>query len=227
MMNVGKEGGVDFKNGKKPMRLIKQLVKWANRSDALVLDFFAGSGTTAHAVASLNRDDGGSRRFLLIQLPEPVSGPGGGLVSDLTIERLCNVLEDFPEVEGLKSYRLVGSAFRGPESTSTGELFDLSERTLSEEDRSYDEIAAEILLAEGVPLGTPWLRSDSGEGSVVVAANVAVSVSTLMSDEIVDEVLSLGRPVAVFLEDAFVGNDGTRVNAFSRARELGITMKTV
>ena len=65
MMNVGKEGSVDFKNGKKPLRLIKQLLTWANRPSAVILDFFAGSGTTGHAVLDLNKEDGGHRQFIL------------------------------------------------------------------------------------------------------------------------------------------------------------------
>lgn len=65
MMNVGKEGGTKFKNGKKPKRLIAQLVKWANRPNGIVFDFFAGSGTTGHAVLDLNKEDGGHRQFIL------------------------------------------------------------------------------------------------------------------------------------------------------------------
>ncbi len=65
MMNVSKESHIDFKNGKKPKRLIKQLFKWANRPDGLFLDFFAGSGTTGHAVLELNAEDGGNRKFIL------------------------------------------------------------------------------------------------------------------------------------------------------------------
>ncbi|WP_426311277.1 DNA methyltransferase [Cellulosimicrobium sp. E-16] len=67
MGHVSNEGGVGFANGKKPVRLIKQLVKWANNSpDAVILDFFAGSGTTAHAVAAMNAEDGGSRRSIIV-----------------------------------------------------------------------------------------------------------------------------------------------------------------
>jgi len=59
----------------KPTALIKRLIEIAtsNQKDALVLDFFAGSGTTGHAVASQNAADGGTRRFVLVQLPEPLS----------------------------------------------------------------------------------------------------------------------------------------------------------
>lgn len=67
MGNVAKEGGVAFSNGKKPVRLIKQLIRWANNSpDALVLDFFGGSGTTAHAVMMMNVEDNGRRRAVLV-----------------------------------------------------------------------------------------------------------------------------------------------------------------
>jgi adenine-specific DNA-methyltransferase len=67
MAHVGNEGKVKFNNGKKPVRLIKQLVRWANnKPDALVLDFFGGSGTTAHAVMEMNAEDDGHRRAVVV-----------------------------------------------------------------------------------------------------------------------------------------------------------------
>lgn len=70
MGNVSKEGDIDFKNGKKPIRLIKQIVKMVCDPDSLILDFFSGSATTAHAVMQLNAEDGGNRKFIMVQLPE-------------------------------------------------------------------------------------------------------------------------------------------------------------
>lgn len=71
MMNVAKEGGVEYKNGKKPVRLIYQLAKWIGvRENDIVLDFFAGSATTAHAVLELNAQDGGHRKYIMVQLNE-------------------------------------------------------------------------------------------------------------------------------------------------------------
>lgn len=67
MGNVSKEGGIAFSNGKKPIRLVKQLIRWANNSsDAVILDFFGGSGTTAHAVMAMNAEDQGRRRSILV-----------------------------------------------------------------------------------------------------------------------------------------------------------------
>lgn len=67
MGNVHNEGKINFANGKKPTRLIRQLIRWANnRPDTVTLDFFGGSGTTSHAVAQMNAADGGNRRSILV-----------------------------------------------------------------------------------------------------------------------------------------------------------------
>ncbi len=70
MGNVSKEGGIEFPNGKKPIRLIKQLIKMCCCKDDIILDFFSGSATTAHAVMKLNSEDGGNRKFIMVQIPE-------------------------------------------------------------------------------------------------------------------------------------------------------------
>ncbi|UQS81813.1 site-specific DNA-methyltransferase [Bombilactobacillus folatiphilus] len=70
MGNISKEGGVQFSNGKKPVRLIYQLLKMLGNTNSIVLDFFAGSATTADAVMQLNAEDGGHRKFIMVQLPE-------------------------------------------------------------------------------------------------------------------------------------------------------------
>jgi len=58
-------------DGPKPLRLLKRLLLLANlEDDSVVLDFFAGSGTTAHAVMQMNKEDGGHRKFICVQLPE-------------------------------------------------------------------------------------------------------------------------------------------------------------
>ena len=54
----------------KPVEIIKQLISQVSNADDIILDFFSGSATTAHAVMQLNAEDGGNRRFILVQLPE-------------------------------------------------------------------------------------------------------------------------------------------------------------
>ena len=72
MGNVSKEGDMIYANGKKPVRLIKQLCSMVTKDNDIVLDFFGGSCTTAHAVLQLNAEDGETRRFIMVQLPSDI-----------------------------------------------------------------------------------------------------------------------------------------------------------
>lgn len=90
--NLDKEGGVSFKSGKKPLRLIKQLIdSVCTKKDAVILDFFAGSGTTGHAVLDLNQD-GGHRTFLLCQIDEKTDDCPNGIPYDVTTKRLKRIM---------------------------------------------------------------------------------------------------------------------------------------
>jgi adenine-specific DNA-methyltransferase len=74
----------------KPTKLVHRMIQLAASADEaiVVLDFFAGSGTTGHAVYELNLQDGGSRRFILVQLQEPTDKEGYPTIADITKERL-------------------------------------------------------------------------------------------------------------------------------------------
>ena len=65
------QGDVPFKNGKKPLKLLDRIINMACQDEDIILDFFSGSATTAHAVMQLNAEDGGNRKFIMVQLPEP------------------------------------------------------------------------------------------------------------------------------------------------------------
>ncbi|MEN9391140.1 MAG: hypothetical protein RL017_437, partial [Pseudomonadota bacterium] len=70
---IAKEGGVIFKNGKKPLQLLKRCINMANTyPNDIILDFFAGSGTTGDAVMQLNAEDGGNRKFILVQIDDKI-----------------------------------------------------------------------------------------------------------------------------------------------------------
>jgi len=79
----------------KPVALIKKLINIGTTADEghIVLDFFAGSGTTAQAVLELNREDGGNRKFVLVQLPEPTGNPKYPAITDIGKERIRRVIQ--------------------------------------------------------------------------------------------------------------------------------------
>lgn len=89
MGNVSKEGGVPFDNGKKPCRLIRQLIQFATSKDAIILDFFAGSGSTAEAVLQQNKIDGGNREFILCTNNE------NQICEKITYTRLSNISKKY------------------------------------------------------------------------------------------------------------------------------------
>lgn len=86
----------------KPMSLIKELVRASSMSDSIILDFFAGSGTTGHAVMDLNREDEGDRIFILVNNNE------NEICREITYKRLKTVIENENYTECLKYFRIEG-----------------------------------------------------------------------------------------------------------------------
>ena len=97
--NIRHEGGIAFNSGKKPVKLLKQLINYHKGKNITILDFFAGSGSTGHAVISLN-EDGGKRKFIL------VTNNQNKICSSITYPRLTNVLNEFKGKASLKYYKI-------------------------------------------------------------------------------------------------------------------------
>lgn len=84
--NIRHEGGVAFNSGKKPVKMIKRFLEYFESRDICVLDFFAGSGSTGHAVLNLNKEDGGDRKFILCTNNE------NGICENITYQRIKTVI---------------------------------------------------------------------------------------------------------------------------------------
>jgi adenine-specific DNA-methyltransferase len=94
----------------KPVRLIERVLRIATKPDDLVLDFFAGSGTTAHAVMKLNAEDGGKRRFILVSSTEATTAePDKNICRDVCAERLRRVIRGYENKKGEAVEGLGGS----------------------------------------------------------------------------------------------------------------------
>ena len=101
------EGGINFRNGKKPLKLIERIIKTNKRKNTTILDFFAGSGTTGEAVLRVNNEDGGTRKFILCTYNE--ENGNGKVIDDYCYPRLKNVFNGYgskPPIAGnIKYYR--------------------------------------------------------------------------------------------------------------------------
>lgn len=123
ILSTKSDGGIEVENifeGKnffsypKPTSLIKDLIdSFEKKNCEIVLDFFAGSGTTSHAVAELNREDCGNRQFILVQIPEATNEKseaykaGYKKISDITIERNKRVIQKLEKEEAEKQPSLL------------------------------------------------------------------------------------------------------------------------
>lgn len=160
----------------KPVDLLKRMAQISTDGSDLVLDFFAGSSTTAQAVLELNRDDGGNRVFILTQLLESVADDSvarkGGFetIADIGKERIRRVIvqmqveregqlpfdtRDAPEDLGFRVFKLAPSIFRQweqPEDADTlAQQLTFFDRGL-EEGADPQDVLYEVILKEGYPL---------------------------------------------------------------------------
>jgi len=69
-------GNLNVFDNPKPSGLIVELCRLGSNANSLILDFFSGSATTAHAIMNLNAEDNGNRKFIMVQLPEPTGERG-------------------------------------------------------------------------------------------------------------------------------------------------------
>ena len=93
--NLTKEGNVKFENGKKPLKLIQDIVEMSTNKQSIVLDFFAGSGTTAQAVLETNLKDNGNRKFILCTNNE------NNICETITYQRLKNIKNGYLNYNGI------------------------------------------------------------------------------------------------------------------------------
>ena len=166
----------------KPSKLLKNIIGLGSATklsnDDVVLDFFSGSATTAHAVMQLNAEDGGNRKYIMVQLPEPTDEKseafkaGYKKISDIARERINRAGEkikaDFadklaeretPLDVGYRTYKLADTNFTKWQSAPTGDLTELQARLdlmreSSNDNASEEDLLVEVLLKMGLPLTT-------------------------------------------------------------------------
>jgi adenine-specific DNA-methyltransferase len=198
----------------KSIHLIKACLQLgADDPNAIVLDFFAGSGTTAHATMDLNQEDGGNRQFILIQLPEAIDKgheaykAGYRTISQITIERNKRVIEGYgddpqPLDTGFKVYRLTKSHFPRAEfqpdpDKSNEENIELLKKYIAEKEASFHmafeqgQVFDEVLLKNGFKLDYKLTKQEEFEKNMVYMVEEGdrkayVCLDTTIANETID-----------------------------------------
>uniref|UniRef100_UPI003FEF0AAA site-specific DNA-methyltransferase n=1 Tax=Faecalibacterium sp. TaxID=1971605 RepID=UPI003FEF0AAA len=161
-------------DGPKPVRLLNVLLKIANtKDDSIILDFFSGSATTAHAVMKLNAEDGGHRKFIMVQLPEKTDEEseaykaGYKNICEIGKERIRRAGRKIKEDAGLTAPADLDIGFRclrldesnmkpvyyTPDEVGQQDLFSLVDNV--KEDRTPEDLLFQVMLDLGVLLSSP------------------------------------------------------------------------
>ncbi len=212
-------------NSVKPVELLQRILQLSAPADeeCVVLDFFSGSASTAHAVLKQNAEDGGRRRFIGVQLAEALPQPEPGLrtIFDMGLTRVRNVAKELggstPEQDrGFRVLRIDTSnmtdVFYTPDAVTQEQLFDQVDNIRP--DRTPDDLLFQVLLDWGVDLGLPIARETvAGKTVFFVDQNaLAACFDSGIDDAFVRE-LAQRQPLRAVFRDTGFASDSARINA--------------
>ena len=228
---IGKEIDIPF-NNPKSKALIMELIKLVNmQSDDIVLDFFSGSATTAHAVMQLNAEDGGHRKFIMVQLPEPCDEKseaykaGYPNICEIGKERIRRAGRKIKEEAGLTAPADLDIGFRclrldesnmqqvyyTPDEVEQRDLFSLVDNV--KPDRTPEDLLFQVMLDLGVLLSSPIAVTEIAGKKVFNVADgfLLACFDHDVTDETVKAIAQMKPYYAVF-RDSSMANDSVATN---------------
>ena len=238
-------------NSVKPTRLIKKIIQICTQRDTndIVLDFFSGSAPTAHAILIQNNEDAGNRKFILVQLPEPLNIPEECVktIADLGKSRVQSDIKKLnnakvgqfslgtPQDRGFRVFKLAQSNFKpwngqiAKDTSALEQQLDLHIDHIHA-GRSTEDILYEILLKSGFPLTAPLekLTLESKQVFRVAEGALLICLELELTMEVI-RVMAAQKPERVICLDAgFAGNDQLKANAVQIFKTQGVpSFKTV
>lgn len=229
-------------NNPKPTKMLSHLLQiGAKEKDAIVLDFFAGSGSLAHSLLQMNSKDNGERRFILIQLPEPTNRTDYPTISSITKERIKKSIEKIKNESvaqgtlinnpklGFRCFKLSDSCFKEWDAQKSSEGSDLSQQLQLHVDhvkpeRTADDILYEILLKSGFPLTTKVETQKFGKQTVysIAGGMLLVCLEDSLNLDLINHIAEQKPERVVCLDQGFANNDQLKANAVQIFRTKGI-----
>lgn len=216
----------------KPVRLIAKLIQCILDDNAIIMDFFSGSSTTAHAVMQLNSEDGGHRKFIMVQIAEPCDEnteaykSGFKNICEIGKERIRRagdkIKKESPFIT--KDLDIGFRVFKLDESNMKDIYFSLNEYDQSDlinmisnikEDRSDIDLLFGCLLDWGIPLSLPY-TSEKIEGCNVLTYNNGDLIACFeqnIPESVVKEIAQRKPLRAVFRDNGFA-NSPAKINVF-------------
>lgn len=220
--------GFDFP---KPIQLIERCVQISNDSAAIILDFFSGSATTAHAVMKLNAEDGGHRKFIMVQLPEKTDEEseaykaGYKNICEIGKERIRRAGRKIKEDAGLTAPADLDIGFRclrldssnmenvyyTPEETRQQDLFSLVDNV--KPDRTPEDLLFQVMLDLGVLLSSPIeVKEIAGKKVFNVADGFLLACFDHDVTEETVKAIAQMKPYYAVFRDSSMANDSVATN---------------
>lgn len=224
--------GMNYFDYPKPADLIASLANFFTESCDIVFDFFAGSATTAHAVMQLNAEDGGNRKFIMVQLPEPCDEKseafkaGYKTIAEISKERIRRAGKKILEGEchegwnkdiGFRVLKVDSSnmtdVYYRPDAIEQGQLKIFTDNI--KPDSKPEDLLFQVLLDWGVDLSLP-IRKETIQGKTVFFVNEPPYDLVACFDDGVNEdlVRELARfePLRVVFRDTGFISDAVKIN---------------
>jgi adenine-specific DNA-methyltransferase len=233
-------------NNPKPTGLIKYLAQFATNKDSIILDFFAGSGTTAQAILELNAQDGGNRKFIIVQLPEPTDLKDFPTIAEITKERVRRAVKKLNERDngkllmeknqdrGFKVFKLSSSNFKvwddttaSKDGTALAEQLKLMAHNVIE-NRADDALLYELILKSNRPLTDEIENIKIGKQIFYNVANgtLAICLERKLTQETLRGIIARKPKSVICLDIAFAGNDQLKTNIVLEMKSHGIEFHT-
>jgi len=230
--------GKDYFDYPKSVDLLKRMVQLYSSNQDLILDFFAGSGTTAQAVLELNKEDNGNRKFILVQLPEQCDESGEAYkagyktIADISRERIRRVIRKIGSEAsgtGFKSFKLSPSNFkvwRGEEITEENieQQMEMFIDPVKQESQT-ENMLVELMLKSGYQL----TDKVENKGDFFYINNELAIALTKMDVDIATKIIELQpKPQkAIVLDRLFAGNDELKTNTALQMKDAGVEFRGV
>ncbi len=247
------DGNKNIFDNPKPIKLLKKLTMLGNVSDGeLILDFFAGSGTTAHAVMALNAEDGGARKFIQVQLPElcdeksEACKAGYKTIADISKERIRRAgkkIKDEKEKQlnldggkldtGFKVFKLDDSNFKIWRTDVKDEKALIEQMNIFvdnvKEESTQDNILYELILKSGLNLNVDIAKKEADKKTyfLVDEGKLVICLENKITQALIDAILADKPEKIICLDKAFGGNDQLKTNTLLQVESAKIDFKVI
>ena len=217
-------------NNPKTINLVKKLIEFVANKDSIILDFFSGSATTAHAVMQLNAEDGGNRKFIMVQLPEPCDEKseaykaGYKNICEIGKERIRRAGKKIKEENGLTAQNLdIGFRVLKLDSSNMQDVYynphkltqTLLETTIDniKPDRTPLDLLFQVMLELGVPLSAKIEEKQVGDKTYyAVNGNDLIACFDNDIDEDVITAIAKEQPLYAAFKDKSFATDSVAIN---------------